>query len=343
MLRSLSQIPAQLLSRERRIRVAVVCGTDASTASAVVRAIREGFVSAVFVGRTADARAALEREIGNAAGAADPSFAEHLRFAEPDVEAFCAAAAEEATRKAEATGKPVKPTPKPDDAEAPFAAAADEAARLVSEGEADFLMKGLVSTDTLLRAMLSKRRRLVPKGSTLTHVALTELPREGRLLAFTDSAVIPFPTPEQRREQVGAVARVVRALGADEPRIALTHCSEHVSPHFPYTADYAAIIDEANAGRWGRVIVDGPLDLRTSLDAVALRTKGIASPLEGRADALVLPNIESANVLYKAVTFLLGAQTAGILAGAACPVILSSRGDDADTKFFSIALAALLC
>ena len=224
-----------------------------------------------------------------------------------------------------------------DDAEA-----AAMAVDLVRQGRADMLMKGLVSTDVLLRAVLNKQQGLLPQGAVLTHVAVAELPAYDKLLLFSDAAVIPYPTPQQRRAQVAALVQTARALGIGEPRLSLIHCSEHVSDKFPHTADYRAIAKEAEDGRWGRVRIDGPLDVRTSLDAATLRVKGITSPIEGRADALLFPDIEAGNTFYKTVTLFGRAKTAGVLCGTTRPVVLPSRGDDAPTKLYSLALAALL-
>ncbi|MDO4930157.1 MAG: phosphate acyltransferase [Bacteroidales bacterium] len=219
--------------------------------------------------------------------------------------------------------------------------AARKAVALVRNGEADVLMKGLVGSDVYLRAVLDKTAGLLPLGGVLTHVSVTEWADYGKLLLFSDAAVIPFPTPEQRRAQVGYAVERCRALGVEEPRVALIHCSEKASERFPYTLDYADIIAEGQQGRWGKVRIDGPLDLRTSCDAEALRTKGISSPLEGQADVLIFPNIEAANTFYKTMTFIVGAVSAGVLCGTTRPVVLPSRGDDAATKLYSLAMALL--
>lgn len=219
--------------------------------------------------------------------------------------------------------------------------AARKAVALVRNGEADVLMKGLVGTDVLLHAVLDKTAGLLPPGQVLTHISVSEWPAYGKLLLFSDAAVIPFPTPQQRRAQVAYAAAVSRSLGVEEPRVALIHCSEKPSDKFPYTLDYAAIAAEARDGRWGRLLVDGPLDIRTSCDAGALAVKGIESPLEGQADVLVFPDLESGNTFYKTMTFIVGAVTAGVLCGTSRPVVLPSRGDDAVTKFYSLAMASL--
>ena len=220
-------------------------------------------------------------------------------------------------------------------------AAAALAVRLVREGRAGILMKGLISTDVLLRAVLNKAEGLLPPGQVLTHLAVAQIPGRNRLLFFTDAAVIPYPTAEQRAAQIGYVADVCRKFGIAQPRISLIHCSEHVSEKFPHTLTYADLSRRASEGEWGPAMVDGPLDVRTSIDPVALHIKGIPSPLEGQADALIFPNIEAGNTFYKTITFLTASDVAGTLCGTTCPVILPSRGDSAQDKYFSLAFAAM--
>ncbi len=220
----------------------------------------------------------------------------------------------------------------------------DESARraveLVRQGKAEILMKGLINTDNLLRAVLDKEHGLLPAGRVLTHLAVAEIPGFKRLLFFTDAAVIPYPTHEQRLAQVAYAAELCRAFGIERPRISLLHCSEKVSEKFPHTAGYADIIRRAQMGEWGSVIVDGPLDVKTSVSAEDCAVKGISSPLEGEADALVFPDIEAGNTFYKTISFFAKANMAGILQGCICPVVLTSRADSTHSKYLSLAMAA---
>lgn len=221
--------------------------------------------------------------------------------------------------------------------------AAAKAVALVHKGDADILMKGMLNTDNLLRAILNKDTGILPKGSVLTHVTAVSIPAYHKLLLFSDAAVIPYPNPSQRRVQISSMARICRNLGAEVPRIALIHCSEKVDErHFPFTADYLACIDECRQGAFGSAIVHGPLDVKTSLSLHALQEKGLKSPIEGEADALVFPDIEAANAFYKTLTLFCHSSNAGILVGAQAPVVLSSRGDSAQSKFYSIALACAI-
>lgn len=221
----------------------------------------------------------------------------------------------------------------------------DAAARvvaLVREGRADVLMKGLLNTDNLLRAVLNKETGILPKGRVLTHVTCAQIPQYERLLFCTDVAVIPCPTKEQREEQLRYVLEACRGMGIEQPRVALINCSEKVSEkHFPHTVEYRELVAKAEAGEFGPCIVDGPLDLKTSLSEAALRKKHLESPIEGRADAVIFPDIQAGNVFYKTITLFCNAETAAILKGPQVPVVLTSRGDSPASKFYSLALACL--
>lgn len=220
--------------------------------------------------------------------------------------------------------------------------AAARAVALVREGKADVLMKGLVNTNDVLHAILNKETGILPRGRILTHITAAQIPGYPRLLFFSDAAVIPYPTQEQRYTQIAYMARVCHNFGIAEPRISLIHCNEKVSEkYFPHTIGYAALAEAAHAGDFGPCIVDGPLDLKTSCCEESMRTKGISSPIGGEADALIFPDIEAANVFYKTITLFCHAKTACVLQGPLAPVVLPSRADSADSKFFSLALACL--
>lgn len=220
--------------------------------------------------------------------------------------------------------------------------AAAKAVQLVHEGMADILMKGMLNTDDLLRAVLNKQTGILQEGRIVTHLTCAELPEYDKLLFMSDVAVIPQPTEEQRKQQLKYLLRLCRSFGIKEPGVALVNCSEKVDEkHFPHTVEYKRLVDEAAKGKFGECIVDGPLDLKTSLSGKALRKKGLHSPLRGHADALIFPDIQSGNVFYKTITLFCRATTAAVLAGPDVPVVLTSRADDADSKFYSLALACI--
>ena len=220
--------------------------------------------------------------------------------------------------------------------------AARKAVALVHAGKADILMKGMLNTDNLLRAVLNKEDGILPKGKVLTHITVADIPGFPRLLFFSDPAVIPYPKLEQRASQIGYLAYAAHAFGIDEPKIAMLHCSEKVDTrHFPQTADYVELKERAAKGEFGKIILDGPLDLKTSCSLESLKKKHLTSPINGEADCLLFPDIESANMFYKAITLFCHAQTGAVLQGTMASVVLPSRGDTVASKFYSLALAAL--
>ena len=153
--------------------------------------------------------------------------------------------------------------------------------------------------------------------------------------------MIPFPSQEQRREQIRYVVRMCHALGIETPRVSLIHCSEEVNAkYFPYTVAYGDLIREAKDGEFGDCVLDGPLDVKTSLDASSLATKGIQSPIAGQADALIFPDIEAGNTFYKTLTLFCKAKVATALQGTDVPVVVTSRSDNEETKYYSLSFAA---
>ena len=212
----------------------------------------------------------------------------------------------------------------------------------VRQGRARVLMKGTVNTDNLLRAVLNKECGLLEKGHVLTHIAVAEIPGLQRLLFFTDAAVIPYPTTEQFHAQLGYIADTFRSVtGNDCPRVALTHCTEKVSEKFPLTLSYEELKKEAREGAFGSIEVDGPMDVKTACDAESGAIKGIASPVVGNADILIFPDIEAGNTFYKAITLFAKATVAGMLAGTTAPVVVTSRADTVESKFYSLATACM--
>lgn len=218
---------------------------------------------------------------------------------------------------------------------------ADEAVQMVRNGEANVIMKGIINTDVLLRAVLNKEHGLLPKGNVLTHLSAIYLPMLGRIILMGDPAVIPYPTLEQREAMIRYTVKLAAAYGIEEPRIALIHCTEKVSEKFPLTLDYVQLIEKSKRGEFGKAIVDGPTDLKCAICKESADIKGIVSPLEGRADMLMMPDIEAGNVFYKTLTAFTDAQLAVGLMGAACPISLTSRSDSMETKLNSLAMACL--
>lgn len=224
--------------------------------------------------------------------------------------------------------------PTPDDAAA-------LAVELVRTGEADILMKGLINTDNLLRAILKKDGGLLPPGGVLSHVTVAQIPLYHKLLLFSDAAVIPRPTLEQYRSMITWDVALCRVLGNEQPRVALIHCSEKVNEKFPHTLSYVQLKEDALQGRFGQVFVDGPMDAKTACDRHSGEIKGLTSPVVGNADVLIFPNIEAGNTFYKTLSLFGDANMAGMLTGTIAPVVLPSRSDSGNSKFYSLALACM--
>ena len=219
--------------------------------------------------------------------------------------------------------------------------AARKAVELIRSGEADVLMKGIINTDNLLKAVLDKEKGLLPKGRVLTHITLAQIHAYPLFVFFSDSAVIPRPTYEQFRAMITYAVTICHYCGLEEPRVALIHCSEKVNEKFPHTFDYVKLKEDAIKGAFGQMQLDGPMDVKTACDLHSGDIKGISSPVVGNADVLIFPNIEAANTFYKSVSLFARADMAGILQGTVCPVVVTSRSDSSISKYYSLALACI--
>ncbi len=219
--------------------------------------------------------------------------------------------------------------------------AARWAVRLINEGHGDMLMKGLVSTDKYMRAILDKENGLMPPGAILSHVTVMENPFYHKLLVVGDVAIIPLPELKEKIAITRYLIRVARALGIDQPKVAVLAATEQVIPKMPACTDAALIAKMADRGQIKNALVEGPLALDVAIDKESAQIKKIDSPVAGDADCLVFPNIESGNVFYKTNTKLAGGEQGAIVMGAKVPAVLSSRGDSIETKLYSIALAAI--
>ena len=204
--------------------------------------------------------------------------------------------------------------------------------------DVDVLMKGLINTDNLLRAVLHKERGLLPAGGILSHVAVAQIPLYHKLLFFSDAAVIPKPTLDQFRTMIMNDISICNRLGMEEPRVALIHCSEKVNAKFPHTICYTELKKEASEGKMGKVYIDGPMDAKTACDAHSGEIKGMSSPVIGNADVMIFPNIESGNTFYKTLSLFGDANMAGMLTGTIAPVVVPSRSDSGN---YSLVLACL--
>lgn len=217
-----------------------------------------------------------------------------------------------------------------------------EAVRMVKSGEADILMKGLVNTDVLLRAILDKEKGLLPPGKVLTFNAAMEIPTYHKLIFFSDPVVIPSPDLVQRTAMIKYSIETANKFGIPKPKIALIHATEVANPKIRYMQDYLDILQMWRNGEFGDVIMDGPLDIFLALDKERGAIKNVPTPVLGDADILIFPNFECANCFYKGLSLFAGAEMGGLLQGTTNPVVLTSRSESIDSKFYSIAMACVI-
>jgi len=220
--------------------------------------------------------------------------------------------------------------------------AAAKAVELINNGKGDILMKGLISTDKYMRAILNKEKGLVPPKGILTHITIFENPNYHKLLIASDVAIIPFPDLKQKISIINYLIKTAKALNIDNPKVAILAATEQVSLAMQSTIDAAILSKMGERGQIKDAIIEGPLALDLAVDMESVELKGLKSEVAGDADCLLFPNIEAGNVFYKTNTKLAKAEVGAIVAGAKVPCILSSRGDSAQTKLFSIALASLV-
>ena len=218
--------------------------------------------------------------------------------------------------------------------------AALKAAMAAGAGEIGALMKGSLHSGQFLHAILQPESRL-RAARTLSHCALMSVPTYARQFIVTDVALNIAPTTDQKRDICQNAIGFARALGIAVPKVAVLAAVEMVETKMQATLDGAILAKMADRGQIVGGIVDGPLDLDAAVDAEAARVKGIASPVCGIADVLLVPNIEAGNMVYKNLTFMADAQMAGIVVGARVPVILTSRADTIAARLFSAAAAVL--
>ena len=213
------------------------------------------------------------------------------------------------------------------------------AVSLVKNGEVDAVMKGIVDTAIILKAVLDKDIGL-RDAKLLSHVALFEVPGFDRLLLVTDAAMSIAPDLEAKKEIIRNAVKVANAIGAENPVVACLCAIEKVNPKMPATVDAAALVEAAKSGgkNTGCTVI-GPLALDNAISVEAAKRKGITDPNADHADVLLMPNIETGNALYKALVILAGASTASLIVGAKAPVIITSRTDSEQTKINSIVLA----
>ncbi|WP_296584071.1 phosphate acetyltransferase [Xanthobacter sp.] len=219
--------------------------------------------------------------------------------------------------------------------------AAAKAVALVRCGEADALMKGSLHTDELMSAVVARDTGL-RTARRISHCFIMDVPSHPDALIITDAAINIAPSLEDKAHIVQNAIELAHALSFPEVRVAILSAMETVNPAVPSTIEAAALCKMADRGQITGAIVDGPLALDNAIDLGSAAIKHISSPVAGRANVLVVPDLEAGNMLAKSLSFLAGADAAGIVVGARVPIILTSRADSAPTRLASCAVAALL-
>jgi phosphate butyryltransferase len=219
--------------------------------------------------------------------------------------------------------------------------AALKAVSLIRQGETDILMKGLISTAPLLKAVLDKEHGL-RRGRTLSHFALIQSPHYHKLFGVTDAAMNIAPEFQEKVDMVNNAVGIFHGLGNNEPKVAVIGPLEVVNPKIEATA-HAAMLSKMNErGQIKKCIIDGPFAIDNAVSRKAAEQKKITSLVAGDADILMTPELNSGNVLYKTLMFLGGCTSAAVIMGAQAPIVLTSRADSEKSKMMSIALAAAM-
>jgi len=218
---------------------------------------------------------------------------------------------------------------------------AAKAVELVREGKAEALMKGSLHTDELMGAVVARETGL-RTARRISHVFIMDVPTYHKTLIVTDAAINIFPTLEDKVDIVQNAIDLARSLGLERPKVAILSAVETVNPKIPSTVDAAALCKMADRGQITGGILDGPLALDNAINMEAAAIKHIVSPVAGRANVLVVPDLEAGNMLAKSLSFLAGADAAGIVLGARVPVILTSRADTVVSRLASCAVASLM-
>ncbi|MFZ5353853.1 MAG: phosphate butyryltransferase [Bacillota bacterium] len=216
-----------------------------------------------------------------------------------------------------------------------------KAVELVSTGKAHLVMKGLVDTAIILKAVLDEEIGL-RTGNVLSHVAVFDVPGYDRLFYVTDAAMAPYPTVEQKKQLIENAVKVANALGNQNPSVGVIAAIEKVNPKMQATVDAAELVKMNQEGLLTGCRVAGPFALDGAVSVEAAKHKGMTDPEAGKSDILLMHNIEAGNALYKSMVFFARAKNAGIIVGAKAPVVLTSRADSDEAKLNSIAIGVLI-
>jgi phosphate butyryltransferase len=219
--------------------------------------------------------------------------------------------------------------------------AARQVVAMARRGETDVVVKGQVKTADLLGLALNREVGIRGKR-LLSHVALFDLPGMDRLIYLSDSGVVVYPDVYQKLEIINNVVEVAHLFGLQTPRVAILAASETVSPKIPASIDALSLSRMADQGWVQGAVVDGPLGLELAISPRVAQLEESDSPIAGLADILIVSNVEAGNIVAKGLLYFANARMAGLVVGARVPIVISSRADNADTRYLSLAMAAVL-
>lgn len=220
--------------------------------------------------------------------------------------------------------------------------AAEISVKLISDGEADFIMKGKIDTSILLKAVLNKEFGL-RTDRLLSHVMVYEVPSYHKLLLLSDGGMNIAPTFEQKEDILRNAVLVSRAMGNEKTLVSCLAAKEKPNDKMPATIDGQKLKEKSLNKTYGEdVYVEGPIAFDLAVSKEAARIKGYESPVVGETDIFLVPTIEVGNGIGKSLTYMAGGESAGIIMGAKAPIVLVSRADSAETKFYSIALGSVI-
>jgi len=224
----------------------------------------------------------------------------------------------------------------PDDTQA-----VTETVKMVKNGQADILMKGLVGTDKFLKAVLDKTEGLLPDKAIMSYVAVIEIPKYHKLLFVTDTAVLPNPDLKQKSAMLTYAVKMANSFGIENPKVALIAAAEKVNVTQSHTIDYAMMCKMVERRQLPKCTIDGPLDIFLACDPESVKIKGVPTPINGDADVLLFPTLDACNAFYKGLMLFGGGELAGLIQGTTKPVVVMSRSESPKSKFYCIALACL--
>jgi len=217
--------------------------------------------------------------------------------------------------------------------------AAYKAAELVNDGQANFLMKGLIETANLMRVLLSEKGGF-RMGNLMSHLSFVQIPNYHKLIGITDTALNIYPDVHQKRAIVENAVNIMTRMGFDTPKVAMLAAVEQVNPKMPETVDATEIKRLNTEGILQGCIIEGPISYDLAMSKEAAEIKGFHSPVCGDVDLMVVPNIGAGNILIKALKYSAQANSAGIVVGAKAPIVLSSRASAVEDKYLPLVLAA---